>query len=75
MLLAGADECKGGGYEVFATTDTTHPGVNYLLNQTNPVYVSGRLEGVEAPVHYDFRELRRTPAELRGAFCQQYAVL
>ncbi len=54
--------------QVFATTDTTHPGVNYLLNRTNPVYVSGRLEGVEAPVHYDFRELRRTPAEVRAEF-------
>ncbi len=54
--------------QVFATTDTTHPGVNNLLNQTNPVYVSGRLEGVEAPTHYDYRELRLSPAELRGEF-------
>jgi sulfate adenylyltransferase len=54
--------------QVFATTDPAHPGVNYLLNRTNPVYVSGRLEGVEAPVHYDFRDLRRTPAEVRAEF-------
>jgi sulfate adenylyltransferase len=54
--------------QVFNSTDPTHPGVNYLLNQTNPVYVSGRLEGVEAPTHYDYRELRMTPAELRAEF-------
>jgi sulfate adenylyltransferase len=32
------------------------------------VYVSGRLEGVEAPTYYDYRELRQTPAELRAEF-------
>jgi sulfate adenylyltransferase len=45
-----------------------HPGVAYLLNQSNPVYVGGRLEGVQRPVHYDYRELRQTPAELRDEF-------
>jgi sulfate adenylyltransferase len=39
-----------------------------VLERTNPVYLSGRLEGVEAPTHYDFRQLRRTPAELRAEF-------
>jgi sulfate adenylyltransferase len=54
--------------QVFATTDEKHPGVNYLLNRTNPVYVSGRVEGVEAPTHYDYRDLRMTPAEVRAEF-------
>lgn len=53
---------------VFATTDLKHPGVNYVINRTNPVYVSGRLEGVEAPTHYDYRELRMTPAQIRAEF-------
>ncbi|HYZ91949.1 MAG TPA: bifunctional sulfate adenylyltransferase/adenylylsulfate kinase [Actinomycetota bacterium] len=53
---------------VFGTTNGEHPGVAHVLNRTNPVYVSGRLEGVEAPTHYDYRELRRTPAELRAEF-------
>ena len=47
-----------------------HPGARYLLQQTNPVYVGGRIEGVEFPSHYDFRTLRLTPAELRAHFAK-----
>lgn len=53
---------------VFKTIDTVHPGVNYLLNKANPVYIGGRLQGVELPRHYDFKHLRNTPADLREKF-------
>ena len=53
---------------VYGTASTEHPGVAHVLERTHPVYVSGRLEGVERPTHYDFRELRLTPAELRAEF-------
>ncbi len=53
---------------VFATTDDTHPGVAYLMHVANPVYLGGRLRGVEPPMHYDFRHLRDTPRELRDRF-------
>jgi len=53
---------------VFGTTSSAHPGVDYLLNKANPWYVGGRLEGVQAAAHYDFRALRLTPAELRAEF-------
>lgn len=53
---------------VLGTTSTGHPGVAYLLQNANPWYVGGRLEGVRLPVHYDFRNLRLTPAELRAEF-------
>ena len=53
---------------VFGTTDREHPGVDYLLGQTNPCYVAGRLRGVQPPRHFDFRLLRHTPAELRYEF-------
>ncbi|HEX7030682.1 MAG TPA: bifunctional sulfate adenylyltransferase/adenylylsulfate kinase [Gammaproteobacteria bacterium] len=53
---------------VFGSDDEKHPAVNFLLNRSNPVYLGGRLRGVEAPTHYDFRHLRRTPAELRAEF-------
>ena len=52
---------------VFGTTDKSHPGVAYLLDRSNPVYVSGRLEVVTAPAHYDYKSLRLTPAQLAGA--------
>jgi sulfate adenylyltransferase len=55
---------------VFGTTDPEHPGVAYLLRQSGPVYVGGRLEGLQLPVHYDYRSLRHTPAELRAEFAR-----
>jgi len=55
---------------VFGTTSTAHPGVDYLLNKGNSWYVGGRVEGVQAPAHYDFRSLRLTPAELRAEFAR-----
>jgi len=42
--------------------------VNYLLNTAHPIYLGGRLRGLEAPSHYDFRALRDTPAEMRERF-------
>ena len=53
---------------VFGTTNPEHPGVAYLMGQTHDYYVGGTLEGVQLPIHYDFRNLRRTPAELRKEF-------
>ena len=57
--------------EVFGTTNPEHPGVEFLLNGPNPVYLGGRVEGVELPVHYDFPMLRLTPAELRDEFTRR----
>jgi sulfate adenylyltransferase len=57
--------------KVFGSTNPEHPGVDFLLNKTNPFYVGGRVEGLSLPIHYDFRLLRRTPAELRKEFAKQ----
>ena len=53
---------------VFGTEDTAHPGVDFLVNRANPVYVSGKLHGIEPATHYDFKLLRDSPSELRGRF-------
>ncbi len=53
---------------VFGTEDLKHPAVNYLMNIAHPVYLGGKLKGVEAPMHYDFKSLRDTPAEMRARF-------
>lgn len=53
---------------VFGTGDLKHPAVNYLMNIAHPVYLGGKLKGVEAPMHYDFKGLRDTPAEMRARF-------
>lgn len=53
---------------VYGTLDAAHPGVRYLLEESHPVYVGGRVRAVEPPAHYDFRHLRSSPAELRAHF-------
>ena len=57
-------EAKG----VYGTTDEKHPAVNYLKNIGNPVYVGGKLRGLEEPTHYDYKNLRDTPGEIRDRF-------
>jgi sulfate adenylyltransferase len=53
---------------VFGTEDEHHPGVYFLKQRAGPVYVGGKLRGVEPPMHYDFKILRDSPSELRGRF-------
>jgi sulfate adenylyltransferase len=62
---------KSEAEAVFRTHSASHPGVDYLLNKTNPWYVGGRVEGVQSPSHYDFKGLRLTPAELRTDFARR----
>ncbi len=59
---------KKESLSVFGTTDQMHPGVNYLFNKANPVYVGGEVSGVESPAHYDFKHFRDSPRELREKF-------
>ncbi len=40
------------------------------MNKSNPWYVGGTLEGTQIPSHYDFRNLRLTPAEVRAEFAR-----
>ncbi len=61
---------KAEAQSVFGTTSAVHPGVDYLLNKGNSWYVGGRVEGLQATSHYDFRTLRLTPAELRAEFAR-----
>lgn len=57
--------------QVFGSTDELHPAVDYLVNRSNPVYLGGKLRGIEAPGHYDYKSLRDTPAELRAEFASK----
>ncbi len=53
---------------VYGTTSTNHPGVRYLLEQTQANYIGGDIEGIQLPLRYDFETLRDTPEELRRLF-------
>jgi sulfate adenylyltransferase len=56
--------------KVYGTQSSDHPGVEYLLHRSNPVYVGGSLKGVQAPIHYDFKKDRHTPRQLREEFAR-----
>lgn len=51
-------------HEVFGTTDDRHPLVAEM-HRWGKQNVSGRLTVLRPPVHFDFRELRLTPAQTR----------
>ncbi|WP_373500771.1 bifunctional sulfate adenylyltransferase/adenylylsulfate kinase [Desulfococcus sp.] len=50
---------------VYGTRDPSHPGVDHLMNACGDTYIGGRIEVVHLPPHFDFQQLRRSPAEIR----------
>jgi sulfate adenylyltransferase len=61
---------KAEAQAVFASTSAAHPGADYAVHKANPWNVGGKLEGTQIPSHYDFRNLRLTPAEVRAEFAR-----
>jgi sulfate adenylyltransferase len=53
---------------VYGTTNPAHPGVDYLFHQEGSYYVGGSVEGVNMPLHFDFKHLRLTPVEVRATY-------
>ncbi len=57
---------------VFGTEDPErHPGVRFLYDGIEKWYVGGSLEGIQLPIHYDFKEMRFTPPETHLQFIQK----
>ncbi|KAI1809998.1 putative sulfate adenylyltransferase [Poronia punctata] len=54
--------------EVFGSDDEAHPAVKYLFRTAGEFYVGGKIEAINRLQHYDFVDLRYTPAELRLHF-------
>lgn len=54
--------------KVFGSNDLLHPSVYYLHHKAGAVYLGGAIEAVELPQHYDYRQHRHTPAELKALF-------
>lgn len=55
---------------VYGKDDRAHPAVAYLHQQAGSVYLGGKITGLQAPTHYDFRQYRHTPNELRALFAK-----
>jgi sulfate adenylyltransferase len=54
--------------QIYETQDVNHPGVWYLNNKSGDYYVGGDLEVISLPLHFDFKQLRLTPQEVRDTF-------
>ncbi len=55
---------------VYQTSHTSHPGVAHVTNQTKAFYVGGKIEVISLPLHYDFKQLRFSPKEIRSEFAK-----
>ncbi len=53
---------------VYGTIDHMHPGVQYLFDEMQEVYLGGTLTHIALPVRNDFVQFRKTPAELKALF-------
>ena len=53
---------------LFGHADPEHPGVRHLFQRAGSYYVGGRLEVLSLPLHFEFKQLRQTPADLRGIY-------
>jgi sulfate adenylyltransferase len=53
---------------ILGTTDPRHPRVRHLYEKEGSHYVGGKLEVLSLPLHYDFKQLRRTPEEVRALY-------
>ena len=57
--------------KVYGTTSADHPGVEYLFDRTQDMYVGGSIQGVQLPEYYVFGAYRRTPLQQREFFTKK----
>jgi len=53
---------------VYGTTDSYHPGVNYLYHRSGDYYIGGKIEVLHPPLRFDFKQIRLTPREIRAIY-------
>lgn len=54
--------------QVYGTTDRSHQGVEHLFNTEGDHYIGGKIEVLSLPLHFDFKQLRMTPLEIRNIY-------
>ncbi|QPG73093.1 hypothetical protein FOA43_000398 [Brettanomyces nanus] len=52
--------------------DPDHPAVRYLYDVAGEYYVGGAVDAISLPKHYDYTDLRKTPAQLRSEFASRH---
>jgi len=57
-------------FKVFGTNDENHPYVKIIMQDKNVHYIGGTVSEIRLPPHYDFNELRLTPADTKKFFAE-----
>ncbi|MFL3007277.1 MAG: bifunctional sulfate adenylyltransferase/adenylylsulfate kinase [Candidatus Neomarinimicrobiota bacterium] len=52
----------------YGTADKVHPAVNYLFNRGNNVNIGGKIKKLRMPNHYDYKNYRLTPNDVKLIF-------
>lgn len=53
---------------VYGTDDMMHPGVQYVMGEMHDTYIGGPVHKLALPPRNDFKQFRKTPAELKEFF-------
>jgi sulfate adenylyltransferase len=53
---------------VFGSAHPEHPGVRQLMDDPADTLAGGNVTGIQFPSHYDYKDLRLGPADLRAEF-------
>ena len=61
-------EVEKEALQVFGTSDQVHPGVQQLYKNSGNFYIGGSIEVLSLPLHFDFKQLRLTPIEVRNIY-------
>jgi sulfate adenylyltransferase len=63
-----AVEVEKEALQIFGTSDQVHPGVQQLYKKSGKYYIGGTIEVLSLPLHFDFKQLRLTPLEVRNIY-------
>ena len=63
-----AVEVEKEALQVFGTSYHIHPGVQQIYKKSGNFYIGGSLEVLSLPLHFDFKQLRLTPLEVRNIY-------
>jgi len=63
-----AVEVEKEALQIFGTSDQVHPGVQQLYKKSGKYYIGGTIEVLSLPLHFDFKQLRLTPIEVRNIY-------
>ena len=53
---------------VYKTEDDHHPAIKYLYHTSGKVYLGGKIEKLKMPIHYDYRQYRMSPLDVKNKF-------